>query len=224
MERDTFDRLVRLMSVAGTRRDAFRLAATAAFIGGSATLERAEAKRRRKRVKVHAEQIPSVCEFSAGLGCSHGPEPKRCTGTSFRPGANLTNCNYITESGFLVNVNLRGANLTGTCWFLEELLGRTTFSGANLSKACFAGAELAGADFRGTNVRGATFCEAILYGADFRGSNVTAAQLACAQVYCNTILPNGKPAVPCAAGQICCGGVCCAPENCVQGTCQVPGS
>ena len=74
------------------------------------------------------------------------------------------------------------------------------------------------ADLRATNVRGACFCGAALTGADFRGSNVTAQQLACANVACDTILPNGKPALPCGAGERCCGGACVDldtdPDNC----------
>jgi hypothetical protein len=95
--------------------------------------------------------------------------------------------------------------------------------GANLTNACFFEAGLEGADFRGANLKGATFCLADLTGADFRGSNLTTEQLAHAERFsCTTILPNGKPAVPCDADQICCGAVCCAPENCEQNTCVEP--
>ena len=116
-------------------------------------------------------------------------------GKNFRPGANLRNCNYVNESGLLFDVIWRGQP-RGTCCSPRRE-GRVNFRGANLAKACFFEAELGNADFRGANVRGASFCEADLRGADFRGSNVTAAQLACANVACDTILPNSKPAVAC---------------------------
>ena len=43
MERDTFDRLTRLIGVAGTRRAALRLAATGALLGGTTTINSAAA-------------------------------------------------------------------------------------------------------------------------------------------------------------------------------------
>jgi hypothetical protein len=227
MERDTFDRLVRLFGTAGSRRAALRLVASGALLGGIGTLDGSAAKRRRTyrkhrtRGRVQAEQvqpIPDVCLISAGLGCASGPQA-RCMGTNVRPGANLRNCNFVTPSGLSFNVMLPGANLAGTCWFAETLDGPTNFRGANLTKACFFEAELGNAAFRGANVRGASFCEADLRGADFRGSNVTAAQLACATVGCDTILPSGKPAVPCTGDQVCCGAVCCDPANCEDETC-----
>jgi len=135
-------------------------------------------------------------------GC--GQPDGNCATKRIGPGANLTNCNFITESGNIVQTNFASANLTGTCWFAETLFNRPTFRGANLTNACFFEAGLDFADFRGANLRGATFCLADLTGADFRGSNLTAAQLAQAGRFaCTTILPNGKPAVPCAKGQTC---------------------
>jgi hypothetical protein len=230
MEHDTFDRIARHLGAAGSRRAALRLVASGTLLGGIGMLEGSAARRRganrKRRNRGHLQdeqvgEIPKVCLISAGLGCSRGPEA-RCIGKNFRPGANLSNCNYVNESGLLFDVDLSGANLAGTCWFAETLDGPTNFSAANLSKACFFEAELGNADFRGTNVRGASFCEADLRGADFRGSNVTDAQLACATVGCDTILPNGQPAVPCTNGQVCCGAVCCDPANCEDDTCLEP--
>jgi uncharacterized protein YjbI with pentapeptide repeats len=233
VERDTFDRLVRLIGAAGSRRDALRVGAAGILFGGIGALEGSAAKRRgadrnnrtnrtnRNRGRVQTEQvgeIPKVCLTSTRLGCSRGPEA-RCMGANVRPGANLRNCNFVNESGLLFNVILPGANLAGTCWFAETLDGPTNFSGADLTNACFFEAELGNANFRGAIVRGASFCEADLRGADFRGSNVTAAQLACATVGCDTILPNGNPAVACTGGQTCCGAVCCNPANCEDDTC-----
>ncbi len=209
MERDTFDRLIRLFDSAGSRRATLRLAA-GALLGGAATLEGATAKRRRAGRKgrasaraVGAEQIPvpSVCLIGGGTGCS---EPQgNCDSKPVGPGTNLANCNFVNESGILDETDFSGANLRGACFLAATLGGRRSFRGANVARACFFETELIGSDFRGANLRGASFCEADLTGADFRGSNVTAKQLACANVTCTTILPNGKPAVVCAAGQTC---------------------
>jgi len=230
MERETFDRFARLIGSAGTRRDAVRLVATAALLGGATTLQGAAAKGHKKRGKVRAQQeqeIPLVCQFRPASGCSQPAEPDRCLGTHFRPGANLTKCNLTDPSGFRSNVFLNSANLTATCWFAMDLFGPPSFRGANLTNACFGEASLVFADFRGANVKGASFCGADLRGANFLGSNLTAKQLSecdTTTVGCDTILPNGKPAVPCTGGQICCGAVCCDPENCDQGsqTCLEP--
>ena len=221
MERDTFDRLVRLLGVAGTRRSAVRLAVMGALLGAS-TLESSAAKRRRKRGRVRAQQVPGVCLVSGGTGCARPPQ--NCANKRVGPGANLTNCNFINQSGAIFQTNFAGANLTGTCWVAETLFNLPNFKGANLTNACFLEADLTASNFRGTNVKGASFCDADLTAVDFRGSNVTAAQLACAaKVTCSTILPNGKPAVSCAAGETCCIDVCTDldtdPDNC--GACGV---
>jgi hypothetical protein len=205
MERDTFDRLVRLFADARSRRAALRLAIGGAVLG-VATVEETAARRRRKRRRVQAQQVPGevpeICLIPGGTGCS---KPQgNCANKRIGPGANLTNCNFITPSGGVFQTNFAGANLTGTCWLADDLFNRPNFKGANLTNACFFEAELDFADFRGANLKGATFCLADLTGADFRGSNLTQEQLARAQRFaCNTILPNGKPAVKCAAGQTC---------------------
>ena len=226
MERETFDRLTRLIGAAGTRRAALRLVATAALLGGAASVEDVAAKRRKNRGRVRAQQeqqIPEVCEFLPQNGCSQPAEPNRCLGKNFRPGANLTKCNFFNTSGFLANVRLNAANLTSTCWFDMDLFGPPSFRSANLTNACFFEASLVFADFRGANLQGASFCEADLRGANFQGSNLTDEQLACAaDIGCDTILPNGKPAVQCDADQVCCGAVCCDPANCEQDTCVDP--
>jgi len=242
MEHETFDRFTRLIGAAGTRRDALRLVATGALLGGAATIEGAAAKSRKQRGKVRAEQRvdcenPAVCLTTSNTGCSF--EQGNCANKRIGPGANLTNCNFITESGGVFETNFASANLTGTCWFADTLFNRPNFRGANLTRACFFEAGLDFADFRGANLTGANFCFADLTGADFRGSNLTAEQLAsAATVTCSTILPNGKPAVQCAKELTCCidvctdtdtdpnncgtcGNVCTPPQNCDQGGCGV---
>jgi hypothetical protein len=121
---------------------------------------------------------------------------QNCSNKPLRGGSNLTRCN-------LSDRNLDGVQLNGS----------------NLTRACFEDSSLRYANFRGANVSGTCFCGADLTGADFRGTGVTAGQLGCAaKVACNTILPNGKPAVQCPAGETCCDGECVEtgsdPDNC----------
>jgi hypothetical protein len=210
MERETFDQFARLIGTAGTRRTALRLAATAALLGGAAAFDGVAAKGRKKRGKVRSEaasppcigdNLPLICLIPGGTGC--GQPNGNCANKKIGPGVNLTNCNFITDKD-IVETNFSGANLTGTCWFADELVNHPNFRGANLTNACFFETVLSFSDFRGANLTGATFCKANLAGADFRGSNLTAEQLAHAQRFaCDTILPNGKPAVQCAKGQTC---------------------
>ena len=252
VERDTFDRLVRRMGAAGTRREAIRLAVVGALFG-AATLEmdRADAKRRRTRnrnrkngrARVQAEQVvdcrdvPLICRTTSNTGCS---KPQgNCANKKIGPGANLTNCNFVNESGDILQTNFGSANLTGTCWIAATLFNQPNFKGANATNACFFETDLSFSNFRGANVRGASFCFADLTGVDFRGSNITPEQLAsAATLSCSTILPNGKPAIPCPAGQTCCIDICTdlqtdpencgacfnqctAPQTCEQGSCGV---
>jgi hypothetical protein len=245
MERDTFDRLVRLFGGERSRRDALRLAATAALLGGVAPFVEADAKRRRRqgRGRVRAEQsvvcepVPLICSTEGRTGCSF--EQGNCANKRIGPGTNLTNCNFVTAEGDITQTNFAGANLTGTCWLAATLFNLPNFRGANLTNACFFETDLSFSDFRGANVRRANFCFADLTGVDFRGSNFTAEQLAsAAKVACSTILPNGKPAVPCDSGETCCidictdldtdplncgacGNVCTPPQTCEQGSCGV---
>ncbi len=212
VDREHFDRFVRLIGSAGSRRTALRLLATGALLGGTATLEGSAAKRRRRRGGVRAEQANVV-------PCPGPPSLRDCSTRPIGPGVNLERCDLINRD--FLNANLAGSNLTGASFFLSEFFGETvSFQGANASRVCFGQASLTFADFRGANVSRSNFCGADLRGADFRGSNVTAAQLACAAVGCDTILPNGQPAVPCAAGRVCCGAVCCAQDNCEDDTCR----
>jgi uncharacterized protein YjbI with pentapeptide repeats len=213
MERHTFDYLTRLFATTRDRRSTLRLAATAALLGGAATLDGVAAKSR-KRGKVRGQAavhcVSTICH--PGIGCP---------GTTLGPGTNLSRCEFIGQS--FPNVNLRGANIaqavflgssffnqpsfrsvnaTGTC-FASATIDAADFRGANLNGADFFDADVRNADFRGANVSGAVFFTANLNGSNFQGSNITAEQLACANVGCTTILPNGKPAVTCAAGQSC---------------------
>jgi hypothetical protein len=210
MERERFDQVARLIGTAGTRRAALRLAATAALLGGAASIDSAAAKSRKKRGKVRSDvasppctggDVPRICQTTSSGGC--GKPQGNCATKKIGPGTNLTNCNFTTDED-IVETNFASANLTGTCWVADELVNQPTFRGANLTNACFFETELEFADFRGANLTGASFCFADLNGADFRGSNLTQEQLARAGRFsCTTILPNGKPAVQCAKGQTC---------------------
>lgn len=214
MERETFDRIARLIGSAGTRRDALRRAIGAAVLGGAAMGDGVSAKRRRKSKnrRVSAQQ--------AVVPCPGPPTLRDCSNKPLGPGVNLSRCDLIDKEFF--SVTLQGANLSGASFFLSDLFGPANLRGANASNVCFGQASLTFADFRSANVRGANFCGADLRGADFRSSNITAEQLACATVGCDTILPNGKPAVVCDADQVCCGAACCAPEQCENDTCIIP--
>ena len=195
MDRDQFDRISRLVAAAGTRRGALRLLVAGAVAGVGHGSVAARQRRGRTRDRVRAEQAadcPNRC-----LNCTNKP---------LVPGGNLTRCDFDHKE-FVDGLNLSAANLSNTC-FAESELRKSIFRGANASGACFAESDLTDANFRGAALAKTVFCGADLTGADFRGSNVTAAQLACATVGCNTILPNGKSAAPCASGQACCGGPC----------------
>ncbi|MFN8590601.1 MAG: pentapeptide repeat-containing protein [Thermomicrobiales bacterium] len=202
MDREQFDRISRLLGTARSRREALAL-----LVGGglSATALGADvqaASKRRKR-RAHAEApiplCPNVCTS--------------CAGKRVGPGANLTKCDFIDQNLFAFD--LSSANLSDAC-FTGAKLTETRFNSANASRACFIESDLQNTSFRGANVSKAIFCGANLLGADFRGSNVTAAQLSCAKVGCNTILPNGKPAVTCASGETCCSGKCVDIKNDVK--------
>lgn len=230
MERDTFDQFVRLFGASGSRRSALRLIAAAALLGRAATLEDAAAKRRRgnrtnrHRGSVQAEAVP-VCH---PVVCRPGIA---CPGKTLGPGKNLARCEFIGQN--IIGANLNGANISRAVFLGSFFSEHANFQGANASGACFAGTTLNFANFRGTNLTGASFVTADIRGSDFRGSNVSADQLACASgIGCDTILPNGKPAVPCAAGQTCVEGSCtcqqssdCPPPSpgctpaCVNGLC-----
>jgi len=209
MERESFDRYARLIGAARTRREALRLVATGALLGGTASIDSVAAKGR-KRGKVRSEaasppcigdNVPRICQTTSSGGC--GKPQGNCATKKIGPGTNLTNCNFTTDQN-IIETNFASANLTGTCWFADELDNLPNFRGANLTNACFFEAQLDFSDFRGANLKGASFCLADLNGVDFRGSNLTDEQLAQAGRFsCTTIKPNGKPAVTCAAGQTC---------------------
>jgi uncharacterized protein YjbI with pentapeptide repeats len=232
MERESFDRLTRLIGTARTRRDTLRLVATAGLLGGAATLESAAAKHRRKRRAPKAQAKTQAAGFNA---CDQLVVD--CSNRRIGPGVDLSHCDFVAHDLFAVN--LRGANVSGSNFAGSTLFNEPNFRGANLSKVCFFNTDLAFSDLRGTNVSDANFIEANVCGVDFRGSNVTAEQLADVScINCGTILPNGKRAVPCDKGQTCCNvctdtdtdpsncGACgniCNPGTCVNGECVVTG-
>jgi hypothetical protein len=213
MDRDRFDRLSRLIGAAGTRRDALRTLVAGAIAGATAaTLAGAdESEAKRKRRNGRKRRAGSQGKKS---GSQRDLIPLQCPNT----------CNQNCSNKPLIG----GANLS-KCNLNDRDLDGVNLGGANLSGACFGNSSLRNANFRGANLSGTCFCGADLTGADFRGTSATLAQLQCGTVACNTILPNGKPAVPCARGERCCNGECVLigsdPDNCgrcgVQcGTCQ----
>jgi hypothetical protein len=199
MDREQFDRLGRLVAAAGTRRDALRLLASGLVLGvagsyaGSTFARKKSGKRSPGKARAQVQQPPPPP--SCPSTCNQD-----CSGKAIQGGANLTRCDLSGRD--LEGVNLGGANLTQAC-FGNATLRDASFRGANLSKACLCGADLAGADFR--------------------GANVTKQQLACATVTCETTLPNGKSAAPCAKGLTCCGNLC-VPTKADPGNCGACGN
>ena len=195
MDRDQFDRLSRLIATAGTRRDALRLFIAGALAGTMAGADAGLARNRKRSQQGKKGKTRAQLQPVCPSTCN-----VNCNNKPIHAGVNLTRCDLNERD--LDDVNLSGSNLT---------------------KTCFGNSSLHNVKFRGANVSGACFCGAELFGADFRGTKVTAAQLSCAIVGCNTILPNGKPAVVCGPGQTCCAGVCTDtdddPSNC--GACGV---
>jgi len=202
MERETFDRFTRLIGAAGTRRDALRLVATGALLGGAATIEGAAAKSRKQRGKVRAEQRvdcenPAVCLTTSNTGCSF--EQGNCANKRIGPGANLTNCNFITESGGVFETNFASANLTGTCWFADTLFNRPNFRGSNLTAEQLASAATVTCSTILPNGKPAVQC---------------AKELTCCIDVCTDTDTD-----PNNCGT--CGNVCTPPQNCDQGGCGV---
>jgi hypothetical protein len=180
MDREHFDRLSRLVASAGSRRDAVRLLIAGAIAAAVGGAVPAGAGKRRARERVRQRTRTEQILHCTDQGCVN------CAAKKIGPGVNLTRCDLNRR------LDLAGTNL----------------GGSNLTKTCLGDTDLRNVRFRGANLSGACLCGANLSGADFRGSNVTPAQLACARVGCDTILPNGKPAVACGKGETCCDGTC----------------
>ncbi|MFN8589810.1 MAG: pentapeptide repeat-containing protein [Thermomicrobiales bacterium] len=198
MDRDQFDRLSRLVAAAGTRRDALRLLVASAVAGAAGGAATASARKQRGKDRKR-ERVRGEADLICTNICVN------CGSKPIKPGANLAKCDFSNQS-FIDGLNLGSANLTNACFARAELRG-AQFNSASAGGVCFQFADLRNASFRGANVAKAVFCGANLKGADFRGSNITQAQLGCAVVGCNTILPNGKTA-GCEAGYTCCDGAC----------------
>ena len=179
MDRNQFDRLSRLVAAGGSRRDALRLLLGGAAAGAAIGVENIAAKGRNRKGKRGRRRTVRSQQLCPAT-CT-----RNCDNAPIRGGVNLSKC------------NLSGRNLDGA-----------TLSGSNLSKVCFEDASLRNVSFRGANVSTACFCGADLRGANFRGSNLAPGQLACAKPGCDTILPNGKPAIVCGVNETCCDGIC----------------
>lgn len=181
MDRDAFDHLSRLVAAGGSRRHALRLLLGGAILGAAASAENAAASKgkRTRQGKRDKSRVKQEASLCPST-CN-----QNCNTKPIHAGANLSKCNLSAR-------DLDGVNL----------------GSSNVSKACFEDSGLRNANFRGANVSGACFCNADLRGADFRGANITQPQLACAKPGCDTILPNGKPAIVCGSNETCCDGIC----------------
>ncbi|MCC7022016.1 MAG: pentapeptide repeat-containing protein, partial [Thermomicrobiales bacterium] len=123
----------------------------------------------------------------------------------------------------------QGRNLPRCCYSGQDLRqGGTSFQGANLANASFAGATLTDLDFRTANLGHACFVDATLTGANLKGANLGGA------IFCRTTMPNGSrndtgcakgtPCCPtcaetrrCARDQLCCNGNCLTGDCCADG-------
>jgi serine/threonine-protein kinase len=111
---------------------------------------------------------------------------------SFIPAINCYNAN-------LSRANLEGADLTRADFGKATLAG-TSFKDANLNDAYFGYANLEGADLRGAKLAGANFKYATLRGANLCGVDLSLAQinqeqLSLAKTNWRTVMPNGKRAM-----------------------------
>jgi hypothetical protein len=211
MDREQFDRLSRLVAAAGTRRDALRLLVSGVVLGAAGIDGAPASARKPSRKGRHGKARAELQQ----------PPPPSCPTTCNQ------NCSTKPIHG---GVNLAKCNLN------DRDLDGVQLNGANLTQACFGGSSLRNANFRGANLSKTCLCGADLRGADFRGANVTQQQLDCAKPGCDTIKPNGKPAIVCGTNETCCDGICvntgsdadncgacghdCGPcQQCVNGQC-----
>jgi hypothetical protein len=192
MDGRSFDRVTRLLSATGSRRQAMLALIGSAIAGTAPALAEAKSRRRgrgkarnrgRNR-RLRAEAVPSRC-CSTGA-CAPGP------------GKNLSKCCY--EGQNLAGKNFKGANL-GSAVFVGATLTKANFAGANLGNACLADAILTGAIINGsTNLGGAIFCRTTMPDGSTNDSGCGAGT-AC----CPTCIPIGGA---CGAGGECCGDAC----------------
>ncbi len=196
MDHGSFDRFVRLLGRAGSRR-----AALGALLGTSVATSRgiAEAakKKDRSRNRKSSKKGKGAADVAAQAADCLNPGPS----------ANLNGCNYADED--FSGDDLSSSSMIGTIFRNAELVG-TDLSSSNMR----------GANFRGANLCGADLSSSQLRNADFRGfnpamggrvTNLTNADLhssGCAgiltnqfTIFCNTIGCDGEVINPGCSGQ-----------------------
>jgi hypothetical protein len=220
MDGRSFDRLARLLSESGSRRQALWavLATTVMWTATTAaeakgrqkagarnTSARTSRRQRRDRSgELRAEALPAICCRSGN--CAPGP------------GKNLAKCCY--EEQDLPGQIFTGANL-GKANFRGATLTNANFAGANLGNACLVDADLTGATFDvPANRFRAIFCRTTMPDGSINNDgcdNGTECCPTCAGSDGAVCPPNpqtGEAGFCCAGGFCSCGGVCCAGPDC----------
>ena len=208
MDGRSFDRIARILSASGSRRQALLAVFGSALAGAAPSVADAKAKRRnggraRRRGgnrRLHAEAVPSRC-------CSSG----NCTPG---PGKNLSKCCYDGQN--LTGKNFRGANLGGAS-FRGADLTNANLAGANLDKTCFVGADLTGAKLGGANTGTAIFCGTTMPDGVTINNSGCGTSTPCCPTCVDACPPDprtNEPGFCCAGGFCSCGGVCCTRPDC----------
>lgn len=241
MDNETFDRLVRLLGTAGTRRAAVSaLLGTGSLATAETALGRRKKKRKKKKSKYkntrHAQNQTQAPPGDDGFIA----EAADCANPG--PSKNLKGCNFNGQN--LAGFDLSGSNLRDA-----------KFDGANLCGADLSSSTLVNADVRNailtktdmhssacggikTNA-GTTFCQTITCNGAVRSDDCPGADPAlvccfaddCAPRECNSVQclnnrcdytkqPPNQPGTLCDNPRVCCNGVCCDGErDCCGDTC-----
>jgi hypothetical protein len=229
MDGQSFDRLARLMSAAGSRREALSSVLGVVLFGATPPAlthgkergktgtrrrsrgrnsdrrrEKTNGRDRRKRNRVRTQAAAGGC-------CSRG----NCT-----PGAgkNLDKCCYEEQS--LAGRNFKGANLGGAN-FTGAILTNANFSNANLDKTCFVDADLTGARVSGASTGAAIFCRTTMPDGSRNDSGCGRGTNCCPT--CDGPCPSGQHC--CGNGECreCCSGAQCPSRVCCRGSCCAEG-
>jgi hypothetical protein len=193
MDPTHFDRVVRRLGEAASRRNVLGAILTAAGLGVVGEHVAAKPKHRARRSGRLRKQAQSGFRDCPKAG----------------PGQNLSNCDFSGVQ--FPGKSLRGANLSGTL-FDDANLCSADLRGANLQNADFRFANLTRADFRGTNLgqantAGALFCQTVLPSGKLDNSGCPEGTIICcfnSQCPFDQTCVNGgcAPSGDCPAGQV----------------------
>jgi hypothetical protein len=243
MDHESFDRLVRLLGRAGSRR-----AALGALLGASSlgvlgeALGKGKGKGRKDRGKSRNKDRGKTDRKAAPAAPPDGAVAVEATCGSPGPSSNLSGCNFNgrnlagvdLSSSNMKNARFNGANLCGAD-LSSSTLTNVDFRNANLTKADL---HSSGCNGIQTNA-GTTFCQTIMCNGTVRSDDcpgaapntVCCAAANCAARECRTaacsdslcayaMQPDGDPGTLCPAPRECCDGGCCpAGQKCCDGDC-----